>query len=170
MSIGLEGLRKSTKIFSLDNRHLSRDSNHESSEYKPETLSSEPTCPVMWTSSRQIECTIPHSSVYKTSSVYEWSANLKVCYFTANVCERALKRRSEVCLCAYIKVQHLLQESTTPYAGGDKGPNATTSTGLRIEKNRPLQYKHPSKKQNKLRGFSPPANYTDQATTACRRS
>jgi hypothetical protein len=25
-------------------------------------------------------------------------------------------------------------------------------------------------KQNKLRGFSPPANYTDRATAACRRS
>jgi hypothetical protein len=24
--------------------------------------------------------------------------------------------------------------------------------------------------QNKLRGFSPPANYTDRATAACRRS
>jgi hypothetical protein len=26
------------------------------------------------------------------------------------------------------------------------------------------------KKLKKLRGFSPPANYTDQATAACRRS
>jgi hypothetical protein len=25
-------------------------------------------------------------------------------------------------------------------------------------------------KQNKLRGFNPPANYTDRATAACRRS
>jgi hypothetical protein len=27
-----------------------------------------------------------------------------------------------------------------------------------------------SKKQNKLRGFSPQANYTDRATATCRRS
>jgi hypothetical protein len=34
-----------------------------------------------------------------------------------------------------------------------------------------LIMKMPSyKKENKLRGFSPPANYTDRATAACRRS
>jgi hypothetical protein len=32
-------------------------------------------------------------------------------------------------------------------------------------KNTPMQ-----QKQKKLRGFSPPANYTDWATAACRRS
>jgi hypothetical protein len=33
-----------------------------------------------------------------------------------------------------------------------------------------LLYKQMNKQRNKFRGFSPPVNYTDRATAACRRS
>jgi hypothetical protein len=49
----------------------------------------------------------------------------------------------------------------SPRAGGDaaeSGPDSLVVQSL------------PLSLYNKLRGFSPPANYTDRATDACRRS
>jgi hypothetical protein len=48
--------------------------------------------------------------------------------------KRLENESNQVCMAEIMRrLRHLLQERTTPYAGGDKGRNVTTTTSLRIE-------------------------------------
>jgi hypothetical protein len=53
----------------------------------------------------------------------------------------------------------------TPMQLGSKCNNREEPTELPQ-----ITFERPQQTTNKLRGFSPQANYTDQATAACRRS
>jgi hypothetical protein len=125
--------------------------------------------------SETLQCAYVFSVIY----ISLWRISHRICYQNGSL-GSTLQSSLWVVICFgrswlwnwndYLLLHRILILSFPEAVEYGSRPHNLTPTPRSVLKWRYPISEHKTNKQNKLRGFSPPANYTDRATATCRRS